>query len=156
MNKSELMKMSADELAKTLNELLMKYDSKNKLFNALGLKKQIIDKKLMQAGYIYNNGSKSYLKSDSSNTNQVDSNSKDIELIKRIESLEKRLSALESTHKYSDFKVMKFESDRINKNYRLNREVVDLIEMIKRDYSHLNVTDVINTVLYQELSKLKK
>lgn len=162
MNKSELMSLGADDLAKTLNELLKKYESKNKLFKTFELKKQVIEKKLMQAGYSYNNDTKCYSKSNSSRADQVDLNSlddsKDIinELINRIATLESRVSKLESSHKHSDFKVMKFESDRINKNYRLNREVVDLIEMIKRDYSHLNVTDVINTVLYNELGKLKK
>lgn len=159
MNKSELMSLGADGLAKTLNELLMNYESKNKLFNALCLKKQTVDKKLAVAGYSYNSDNKCYSKYGA---NQVDiksaDDSKDIinELINRIATLESRVSKLESSHKHSDFKVMKFESDRINKNYRLNREVVDLIEMIKRDYSHLNVTDVINTVLYNELGKLKK
>ena len=78
------------------------------------------------------------------------------ELIKRVGELESRVNALESSKKHSDFRVMKFNSERVNKNYRLNLEVIELIEMIKRDYSHLNVTDVINTVLYQELNKLKQ
>ena len=50
MNKSELMSLNADELAKTLNDLLKKYESKNKLFKTFELKKQVIEKKLMQAG----------------------------------------------------------------------------------------------------------
>lgn len=162
MNKSELMSLNADELAKTLNDLLKKYESKNKLFKTFELKKQVIEKKLMQAGYSYNSDSKCYSKSDSSRADQVDLNSLDDskdsinELIKRVGELESRVNALESSKKHSDFRVMKFNSERVNKNYRLNLEVIELIEMIKRDYSHLNVTDVINTVLYQELNKLKQ
>ncbi|MBC9720438.1 MAG: hypothetical protein H9W82_03325 [Lactobacillus sp.] len=155
MNKSELMKLQADELANKLNDLLIKFDSKNKLFKYLDLRKQTIDKKLLEAGYYYNNASKCYLKNDSSSAKDMNIKS-DNDIIKRIEAIEKRLSALESKPKHSDFKVMKFDSERYSKNYRLNREVVDLIEMVKRDYSHLNVTDVINTVLYTELKKLKK
>lgn len=165
MNKSELMSLSAEDLARTLNELLKNYDSKNKLFNALCLKKQTIDRKLTQAGYIYNSERKAYLKCDKSDyidTDQVDlkiaDDSKDTvsELVNRIAKLESRVNALESSHQHSDFRVMKFNGERVNKNYRLNLEVIELIEMIKRDYSHLNVTDVINTVLYQELNKLKQ
>lgn len=162
MNKSELMSLGADDLAKTLNELLKKYESKNKLFKTFELKKQVIEKKLMQAGYSYNNDTKCYSKSNSSRADQVDLNSLDdskdtvSELVNRIAKLESRVNALESSHQHSDFRVMKFNSERVNKNYRLNLEVIELIEMIKRDYSHLNVTDVINTVLYNELGKLKK
>lgn len=101
---------------------------------------------LLEQGFIYDSKSKSYLQ-----INQQ----KFQEIIDRIVLLEKRIDTLES-RKYRDFKVIKFDSKRYSKNYRLNREVVDLIEMVKRDYSHLNVTDVINTVLYSELTKLKK
>lgn len=54
MTRNELLNMNADDLAKTLNELLKNYESKNKLFKTFELKKQVIDKKLMQAGYSYN------------------------------------------------------------------------------------------------------
>lgn len=165
MTRNELLNMNADDLAKTLNELLKNYESKNKLFKTFELKKQVIDKKLMQAGYSYNNDTKCYSKSNSTDTDQVAlqsdlkiaDDSKEIinDLIIRMERVESRLNAIES-NKSSDFELVKFESTMQNKNYRLYKEVTDLIDMIKRDHKHLNITQVVNSALYRELSKLKK
>lgn len=158
MTRNELMNMSADDLAKALNDLLSKAESKNKLFKILDIKKQTIDKKLMQAGYIYDNVTKTYVKTDC--TNQVTLNSDDSkeiinDLIKRISELESRVNAIESK-KSNEFELVKFEGHMQNKNYRLYKEVTDLIDMIKREHKHLSITEVVNSALYRELSKLKK
>ena len=99
MTRNELINMSADDLAKALNDLLSKAESKNKLFKILDIKKQTIDKKLMQAGYIYDNVTKTYVKTDC--TDQVTLNSDDSkeiinDLIKRISELESRVDGIES------------------------------------------------------------
>ena len=158
MTRNELINMSADDLAKALNDLLSKAESKNKLFKILDIKKQTIDKKLMQAGYIYDNVTKTYVKTDC--TNQVTLNSDDSkeiinDLIKRISELESRVDGIESK-KSNEFELIKFEGHMQNKNYRLYKEVTDLIDMIKREHKHLSITEVVNSALYRELSKLKK
>lgn len=158
MTRNELINMSADDLAKALNDLLSKAESKNKLFKILDIKKQTIDKKLMQAGYIYDNVTKTYIKTDC--TDQVTLNSDDSkeiinDLIKRISKLESRVDGIESK-KSNEFELIKFEGHMQNKNYRLYKEVTDLIDMIKREHKHLSITEVVNSALYRELSKLKK
>ena len=157
MTRNELINMSADDLAKALNDLLSKAESKNKL---LDIKKQTIDKKLMQAGYIYDNVTKTYIKTDCTDQVTLNSNSDDSkeiinDLIKRISELESRVNAIESK-KSNEFELVKFEGHMQNKNYRLYKEVTDLIDMIKREHKHLSITEVVNSALYRELSKLKK
>ncbi len=158
MTRDELLKLKGDELATTINDLLSKFGSKNKICEALGLKKQSIDRKLKEAGYLYNHETKRYAKQDP-NREDLKSHGDSKELIKdllnRMEVVENRLNAIDS-NKSSDFELVNFNSKMQNKNYRLYEEVVELIELIKRDHKHLNVTQVVNSALYRELIKFKK
>mgnify|MGYP001100447414 CR=1 FL=1 len=158
MTRDELLKLKGDELATTINDLLSKFGSKNKICEALGLKKQSIDRKLKEAGYLYNHETKRYAKQDP-NREDLKSHDDSKELIKdllnRMEVVENRLNAIDS-NKSSDFELVNFNSKMQNKNYRLYEEVVELIELIKRDHKHLNVTQVVNSALYRELIKFKK
>lgn len=157
MTRDELLKLKGDELATTLNDLLSKHDSKNKLFNALGLKRQAIEKKLKEAGYLYNHETKRYAKQDPNREDLKIYDDSNVlkDLLKRMEAVESRLNAIDS-NKSNDFELVQFDSKMQNKNYRLYEEVVELIEMIKRDHKHLNVTQVVNSALYRELIKFKK
>lgn len=158
MTRDELLKLKGDELATTINDLLSKFGSKNKICEALGLKKQSIDRKLKEAGYLYNHETKRYAKQDP-NREDLKSHDDSKELIKdllnRMEVVENRLNAIDS-NKSSDFELVNFNSKMQNKNYRLYEEVVELIELIKRDHKHLNVTQVVNSALYRELINFKK
>lgn len=157
MTRDEFLRLKGDELATTVNDLLSKFGSKNKICEALGLKKQSIDRKLKEAGYIYNHETKRYAKQDPNREDLKNDDSKALinDLLKRMETVESRLNAIDS-NKSSDFELVNFNSKMQNKNYRLYEEVVELIELIKRDHKHLNVTQVVNSALYRELVKFKK
>lgn len=158
MTRDELLKLKGDELATTINDLLSKFGSKNKICEALGLKKQSIDRKLKEAGYLYNHETKRYAKQDPQSADlKSHDDSKELikDLLNRMEVVENRLNAIDS-NKSSDFELVNFNSKMQNKNYRLYEEVVELIELIKRDHKHLNVTQVVNSALYRELIKFKK
>lgn len=158
MTRDELLKLKGDELATTINDLLSKFGSKNKICEALGLKKQSIDRKLKEAGYLYNHETKRYAKQDPNREDlKSHDDSKELinDLLKRMEAVESRLNAIDS-NKSNDFELVQFDSKMQNKNYRLYEEVVELIEMIKREHKHLNVTQVVNSALYRELIKFKK
>lgn len=158
MTRDEFLRLKGDELATTVNDLLSKFGSKNKICEALGLKKQSIDRKLKEAGYLYNHETKRYAKQDPNREDlKSHDDSKELinDLLKRMEAVESRLNAIDS-NKSSDFELVNFNSKMQNKNYRLYEEVVELIELIKRDHKHLNVTQVVNSALYRELIKFKK
>lgn len=157
MTRDEFLRLKGDELATTVNDLLSKFGSKNKICEALGLKKQSIDRKLKEAGYIYNHETKRYAKQDPNREDLKNDDSKALinDLLKRMGTVESRLNAIDS-NKSSDFELVNFNSKMQNKNYRLYEEVVELIELIKRDHKHLNVTQVVNSALYRELVKFKK
>lgn len=157
MTRDEFLRLKGDELATTVNDLLSNFGSKNKICEALGLKKQSIDRKLKEAGYIYNHETKRYAKQDPNREDLKNDDSKALinDLLKRMETVESRLNAIDS-NKSSDFELVNFNSKMQNKNYRLYEEVVELIELIKRDHKHLNVTQVVNSALYRELVKFKK
>lgn len=158
MTRDEFLRLKGDELATTVNDLLSKFGSKNKICEALGLKKRSIDSKLKEAGYLYNHETKRYAKQDPNREDlKSHDDSKELinDLLKRMEAVESRLNAIDS-NKSNDFELVQFDSKMQNKNYRLYEEVVELIEMIKREHKHLNVTQVVNSALYRELIKFKK
>lgn len=171
LTKEKVMDLTGDDLVTYINQMLSSGYSLSALSEEIGFRRQTIRDRLKRDGYFYNKECNAYIrplidepliskqtqppKMPHKTKKEGGATIKLEEILKRVESLEIRLNAIQNNENNpsNEFKPMIFDSEVQARNYPLHKEVVDLIKQVSQANPYLKVKDIVNHALYIGLSQ---